>query len=133
MPRTPPTRRARPRRPRCAPSLERLECRLTPAAVVVNSALDLASPPPGVVTLRSAVLEADALGGPDVITFDPALAGQTITLTQAGDGAAGPSALPVVGAAAPTFVSIDGSAAPGLAVSGPGGSTSLRLFFVYAG
>ncbi len=133
MPRTPTSRRASARRGPCRPKLEALEARLAPATFVVNSTADIASPPPGTVTLRSAVLAADADGGPDTITFSPSLAGQTITLSLVGDGTAGPSALPVGSAGAATTVTIDGSAAPGLVVSGPGGSTSLRLFFVFPG
>jgi hypothetical protein len=118
--------------------LEWLEDRLAPATLVVNSAQDLAAPPPGVVTLRSAMLAANS-DGSDTITFAPALAGQTIHLSLVGDGTAGPSALAVVGVSGtvlgnvifrPSFVTIDGGAAPGLTLSGPGGATSLRLFFV---
>src|SRR5579872_2533123 len=129
------TRRvSRPRRvPRedCRPKLEWLEGRLAPATFVVNSAQDVASPQAGVVTLRSALLAADADQGPHTIDFDPALAGQTITLSLVGDGTAGPSALPVGAAGAPNAVTIDGSAAPGLVLSGPGGATNLRLFFIF--
>ena len=45
---------------------------------MVNSAQDVATPPAGVVTLRSALLAANADPGSDTITFSPALAGQTI-------------------------------------------------------
>jgi hypothetical protein len=50
---------------------------------VVNSAQDVAAPPAGVVTLRSALQAANATPGPNTITFNPSLAGQTITLTGA--------------------------------------------------
>jgi hypothetical protein len=117
----------------CRPRLEHLEGRLAPATFVVNSAQDVAAPPPGVVTLRSALLAANADPSPDTISFDPSLARQTITLSLVGDGTAGPSALAVGGIGRPSAVTIDGGAAPGLALSGPGGSTNLRLFFVAPG
>jgi hypothetical protein len=100
---------------------------------VVNSPQDLAAPPPGVVTLRSALLAANADPNPDTITFDTSLAGQTINLSLTGDATAGPSALPVGGIGQPSAVTIDGGAAPGLTLSGPGGATNLRLFFVAPG
>src|SRR5947209_1550776 len=118
MARTSPTRRARARRAPLAPKLELLEGRCVPAPFVVNSAQDVASPPAGVVTLRSALLAANADSAPDTITFDPALAGQTLTLSLVGDGTAGPSALPVGAPGAPSAVTINGSAAPGLVLSG---------------
>ncbi|MBL8225522.1 MAG: hypothetical protein JNM50_09340 [Chromatiales bacterium] len=49
-----------------------------PAVLVVNSVADLADPPPGTVTLRSALAAAPA---GEAITFDPALDGTTITLS----------------------------------------------------
>ena len=127
-----PGRKARPpSAPGCHPRLEWLEGRLAPATFVVNSAQDLA-PPPGTVTLRSALLAANADHGPDTITFAPSLAGQTITLALVGDVTAGPSALALGDAAGdPSTVTIDGGAAPGLVLSGPGGATNLRLFVVF--
>ena len=62
-------------------SVGQMEDRCVPATFVVNSAQDIAAPPPGVVTLRSALLAANADTTPDTITFAPALAGQTITLS----------------------------------------------------
>ena len=55
-------------------AVNRLEARLAPAAFVVNSALDIANPPAGVVTLRSAILAANAMNNqdpnnPDTIGF----------------------------------------------------------------
>ncbi len=100
-PNLPPVRRsARPCPRNCRPKLEWLEGRLAPATFVVNSVTDVATPPAGVVTLRSAVLAADADATPDTISFSPSLAGQTITLSLTGDSTAGPSALPVGSAAA---------------------------------
>jgi hypothetical protein len=52
------------------------------APIIVNSLLDAAVPPPGTVTLRSA-LESAAPGQP--ITFDPALNGGTISLSIVAD------------------------------------------------
>ncbi len=73
-----------PRRARSArPTLEALEDRCVPATFTVNSAADTAAPPAGTVTLRSAITAANATAGADTINFDPALAGQTITLTAA--------------------------------------------------
>src|SRR5262245_31591983 len=72
---------ARPR-PSCRLALEALEDRCVPAATfTVNSTADLAAPPAGTVTLRSAILAANAAAGADTINFDAALTGQTITLT----------------------------------------------------
>ena len=55
-------------------AVDRLEDRLTPAAIVVNSLLDTAAPPAGVATLRSAIAAANADNNadpahPDVIAF----------------------------------------------------------------
>jgi hypothetical protein len=72
---------ARPR-PSCRLALEALEDRCVPAATfTVNSAADIAAPPAGTVTLRSAILAANAAAGADTINFDASLTGQTITLT----------------------------------------------------
>jgi hypothetical protein len=56
------------------PQLEPLEDRFAPAVFNVNSTADILSPPAGVVTLRSAIEAADAVGG-----------GNTINLTVAGN------------------------------------------------
>ena len=52
------------------------------ADIVVNSLADLASPPAGTVTLRSAIA---AAGAGDTITFDESLDGGTILLTVVGE------------------------------------------------
>jgi len=54
----------------------------TPASLLVNSTLDLITPPEGVVTLRSAMEKAHS---GDVIHFAPELDGQTITLSIIGE------------------------------------------------
>ena len=54
----------------------------TTSEIVVNSLEDIASPPVGTVTLRSAVA---AAGRGTIITFDPALDGATFVLTVVGD------------------------------------------------
>jgi len=55
---------------------------LGPSQIVVNSLEDIASPPVGTVTLRSAVA---AAGLGSTITFDGALDGATVVLTVVGD------------------------------------------------
>jgi hypothetical protein len=50
------------------------------APFTVNSAADLAAPPAGTVTLRSAITAANAAAGADTINFDASLTGQTINL-----------------------------------------------------
>jgi hypothetical protein len=73
-----------PRRTRSArPTVEALEDRCVPATFTVNSTADTATPPAGTVTLISAITAANAAAGANTIIFDPALAGQTITLTAA--------------------------------------------------
>jgi predicted outer membrane repeat protein len=58
------------RRPRtCSPNLECLEDRFAPAVFNVNSLADLLSPPPGVVTLRSAIQMANATPGSNTINL----------------------------------------------------------------
>jgi hypothetical protein len=132
MTRTSPARARRGR-----PRLEWLEERCVPATFVVNSTADLAFPPPGappgVVTLRFALTEANADTAPDTITFDPSLAGKTITLSLVGDSSAGPSALAVGAPGQLREITIDGSPAPGLTVSGPAAATNLRLVIVLPG
>lgn len=54
----------------------------TGRAIIVNSAADPASPPAGVVTLRSAIAEAQP---GDAIVFAPGLDGAVIQLTQVGE------------------------------------------------
>src|SRR3954454_12076383 len=74
-PKSPDRRSAAPRR---RPRLEVLEDRCVPATIMVNSAADTAAPPTGTVTLRSAIVQAEADTAADAITFAPTLAGQTI-------------------------------------------------------
>jgi hypothetical protein len=76
------------------PRLEQLEGRCVPAAFLVSTA---AGSGPG--SLRDAITAADAGPGPSVITFDPALNGQTIALSS--------GALPTI-------------TADGLTIQGPG-------------
>jgi hypothetical protein len=79
--RTQPPRPAPRRKPSVRPLLESLEDRCVPATFTVNSTADLAAPPAGTVTLRSAITAANTTAGADTINFDAALTGQTITLT----------------------------------------------------
>ncbi len=51
-------------------------------SLIVNSLEDLASPPAGTITLRSAIA---AAGSGEAITFDPTLDGDTILLTVVGE------------------------------------------------
>jgi hypothetical protein len=119
-----------------------------PETLTVNSVADTTTADNS-LTLREAVLLADAggdataaLGRPltageaaqitptsgsnDTIVFDPGLAGQTITLSLMGDDTVGPSALPVT-----TALSIDGpSGGSGVTLSGGGAGSDLRLFYV---
>src|SRR5579859_6510834 len=62
------------RSPRALVRLEELENRLAPAVFNVNSTADILNPPAGVVTLRSAIQQANATPG-----------GNTINLTVAGN------------------------------------------------
>src|SRR5262249_22165458 len=67
-------------------------------------------------------------GSNDTILFDSSLAGQTITLSLDGDNTVGPSALPVT-----TALRIEGpSGSSGVALSGGGAASNLRLFYVSA-
>jgi predicted outer membrane repeat protein len=79
------------------PHLEELESRLAPASFTVNSKLDLPAAQPllgpktagGDITLRSAIMAADAIAGPTTITVPPG----TYQLTSLGNpqpGASGP-------------------------------------------
>src|SRR5260370_37824947 len=69
------------------PRLELLEDRCVLSTITVNSAADIAAPPAGTVTLRSAITQAETdfgvtLNG-DTINFAASLTGQTITLASA--------------------------------------------------
>jgi CSLREA domain-containing protein len=76
-------------------------------------------------SLREAVNHANSLGGAQTITFSPALAGQTMSLTITGDNTFGPSALRVN--ANLTIQGLTGT--NGIRIA-RGSSSSLRLFFV---
>jgi predicted outer membrane repeat protein len=54
-------------RPRTRLNIEPLECRLVPATFNVNSTADILNPPAGVVTLRSAIEQANATPGGNTI------------------------------------------------------------------
>jgi titin len=82
------------------PWLEALEDRLAPAVITVNSTADTASPPTGTVTLRSAILAANASPGS---TIDFNIPGISVQVIQPG------SALPTITAP----VVINGYSQPG--------------------
>jgi titin len=81
-----------------------LEDRLAPAVITVNSTADTASPPAGTVTLRSAILAANASPGS---TIDFAIPGSGVQVIQPA------SALPTITAP----VLIDGYSQPGASVN----------------
>jgi hypothetical protein len=64
-----PSRRAwaKPKSRRLRPSVEQMEERCVPAVFSVNSTADILHPPPGVVTLRSAIEAANATPGSNTI------------------------------------------------------------------
>lgn len=97
---------ARPRRLLRRPSVEGLESRRLLASFVVNSSADTLAPPPGTVTLRSAITASNATPGPNSITFSLP-AGSTISPA---------SSLPSITHA----VTIDGTSGgkPGIVVDG---------------
>lgn len=51
--------------------VDRLEPRVLLSSYVVNTLSDAASPPPGTLTLRQAIIDADATAGASLITFSP--------------------------------------------------------------
>src|SRR5262245_44283591 len=112
-------RKTRAPRRRTMPRLEALEGRDAPAVFTVTNPTDSAVS--GQVNLRQAIASANTADDPDTIQFDPSLAGQTISLTQVGDGGAGPSALAIT-----TPITILGS---GVTLT-RGGTTPFRLFLV---
>jgi len=85
----------------------------------------------GTGSLRAALVTAAAQAGPDTITFDPGLSGQTITLSSfSNPGGIGNTALVVNDSGG---VTLDASALPaGLTIS-DGTSTNFRLFSVSSG
>jgi len=96
--------------------------------LVVTTTNDLVNPGGGQVSLRSALAYAQTNGGTPTITFSPALAGQTVVLTNIGDGTFGPSALLVT-----NTVTIDGGT-NGIVISqGIGGVSptgGMRIFYI---
>jgi parallel beta-helix repeat protein len=60
---------------------ERLENRRLLAVTTVNTELDSIDPNDGFVSLREAIVGANAAAGPDTIDFDTSLSGKTILLT----------------------------------------------------
>src|SRR5262249_35074512 len=70
-------------------------------------------------------------GTDDTITFAPALAGQTITLAQAGDTTFGPSAFGIAGGTSVTIRGLTGD--QGITLAGGGSSSNLRALYVAAG
>jgi CSLREA domain-containing protein len=106
------------------------------AGIVVTSAADGAPADDGACTLREAILNANrdssagssdcaAGSGPDTISFDASLAGQTILLSTAGDTTAGPSALAIT-----STLSIEGLSGAGITIARDGAAANLRLFYV---
>src|SRR5262249_44605781 len=123
-----------PSRYRYVPTLERLESRLAPATLLVNSVADS-----GTGTLRDAILASanhttDGLGqtgtGNDTIQFDPSIDGKAITLTSFINDATvgGASAFRIQN---DTLV-IDGQTglSQGITIT-RGGTTPFRLFYIY--
>jgi hypothetical protein len=80
LPTPAPGSRPQPKR-RARLTVELLEDRCVPATITVNSNGDAPAPPAGTVTLRSAILQAEADATPDTLVFAASLTGQTITLT----------------------------------------------------
>jgi hypothetical protein len=98
------------------PRLEALEERSVPALLVVNSLIDAVGPP-GVVTLRSAITQAESdVSVPATITFSPSLSGQTITLN----------------APLPTLSNGETIAGPGADLLTVSGNNTVRVFTVSA-
>ena len=78
------------------------------------------------LSLREAVFIANARPGPDTITFDVSLAGQTITLTAVGHVPSGQTALGIT-----TDVTVSGpTGADGVTLAGGGPTSNLRAFYV---
>jgi predicted outer membrane repeat protein len=77
-----------PRKQSSRPALESLENRLAPA-FFVNSAADILIPPPGVVTLRSAIAAANAAPGDNVIELTVPGIYRAVHLDGSGTGAFG--------------------------------------------
>ncbi|HEY2909441.1 MAG TPA: hypothetical protein VGI99_04305, partial [Gemmataceae bacterium] len=123
-----------PRRPL---TLEFLEDRTTPSTITVTTLNDVvdgdvssvanlqATPgPDGVISLREAIDAAETDATADTINFDPSLAGGTINLTNANNGAFGPTSFEIA-----TPITIDGS---GQVLSIDGEIGQFRFFAVAA-
>ncbi len=67
------------------------------ASLVVSTATEIVNPADGVVSLREALTYANVLGSAQIITFAPALAGQTITLSSGWTNASDAAGLRVAG------------------------------------
>lgn len=83
----------------------------------------------GIGSLRQAILNASQLAGPDTITFDAALDGQTISLTTTHPGDS-QSAIRINDAAG---VTVDATSLPGGITINDGAGTTYRLFRVTTG
>src|SRR5262249_4161433 len=119
-------RRGKPRQYqyRYRPSVERLEDRLAPASFLVTNTADS-----GAGSLRQAILDAKPNGVADIITFDPSLAKQTISLTT--NDASAPANLGPTGLMIQNDnITIDGSGASQLQISG---NNERRVFLVTSG
>src|SRR5262245_40008367 len=99
------------------PSMDALEDRTVPAPLVVTTTADS-----GTGSLRAAITLAEVLPDPDVIVFDPAVAGKTIALSTVGDTSIGPSGLYVS-----TPITIEGT---GETITRATGAATFRLFAV---
>ncbi len=96
-------------------------------SLVVTSTSDVSDAKDFQITLREAFAYAATLSGTQTITFSPALAGQTVTLTSVSDNTFGPSAFAVSGS-----LIIDGGTG-GITISqnNPTSPTGgMRLFYV---
>src|SRR6185437_15565275 len=118
-------------------TLEFLEDRTTPSTITVTTLNDVvdgdtssvanlqATPgPDGAISLREAIDAAETDATADTINFDPSLAGGTINLTNANNGAFGPTSFEIA-----TPITIDGS---GQILSIDGEIGQFRFFAVAA-
>lgn len=85
----------------------------------------------GVVSLREAIETANQLADPtgSVITFAPALSGQTIALSQIGDGTVGRSALLITA----KVIVVGPTGNNGIAIARATNAPAMRLFYVKTG
>ncbi len=86
-------------------------------------------------SLREALAQAVALGGSRTITFDPALAGQTLWLRQTGDTSFGPTSFGIPSGSQITIRGLHGDADGGITIARDEASATngLRLFYVAPG